>query len=63
MCAGALRYQLDILCLKVKAPVSEVGYILLSHCPKQSYTQEHRQTSQAIVKAISCSLQPNGKAL
>jgi hypothetical protein len=48
-----------------KSPRARDDYILLSHCPKGSYTQQqhHHQTSQATTTTLSCSPQPNGKAL
>lgn len=44
-----------------KPPVPGMGYIQLSFQPKGSH--ENSQTSQAIVKAVSCSPQTDSKGL
>lgn len=58
---GGTVLQLDILCQQVKLPIPGMSSLLLSHWPK-GYHRPHPQTSQALVKAIGYTLQPDGKA-
>lgn len=53
--------SVDILCHQEKPLVTRMSFILLSHWLKGSHGIP--QTSQAIVKAIDCWLEADGKAL
>lgn len=58
---GGDNDHLDVLCHQIKAPMGRMGYILLSCWSKESQGISH--TSQAIIRAIGCFPQPNGKAV
>lgn len=58
---GETVHQLDILYHQVEPPVPGAGYVLFNCWPKGPHGTP--QTSQAIVKGISYSVQFDGKAL
>lgn len=57
--------QVNILCHQVKLPLAGMSYISLSHWPKGLHGIPHPAKCHrlsVVTKAISCSVQPDGKA-
>lgn len=56
-----MMFQLDILCHQMKPSMPGMGYILLNHWSERYHGMP--QTTQAMAKAIGCTLQWDSKAL